>query len=280
MGLKEREAARRLITLLDAAYEGGVAVFVLAEGGVEELFRVRLAKKAKSEKVRDEGFEGVRGHRAAVSTEPESPDPALRDTDAEGLRAEEEDEEDDIMLRETLGAYLAIQARDLAYRRRSPFSPGSTSLTEQQRERIEHMAIWTGEDEVFAFKRAGSRLREMGWSVGYWARAGENRGIDRVDAGIEGVDTGFGAGTVDRSSIEADFGDEASYHGYLKQFTKFNPSLASPSSTKPTMKPFADWHFFGMQNDEESWSVKAFFRQLRKRYEPPPADFKVKEGNK
>lgn len=326
MGLKEREAARRLITFLDAAYEGGVRVYFLADKEPENLFRVKQAERtaplvqnkpagpgsdgagegpAMNWFNRDPAYVRQRSHRAAVSDEADSgpsreelryraaehrdtgeqlqPEPhqqaAPSDTAA---AAEEEEDNDDIMLRETVGAAMAITARDLAYRRRSPF----LSKAEQElidKTRIDTMTIFTAEDELFAFKRASSRLREMCWSPGYWERSGPNRG---AQAALDGLGGGLAEGQqpeqaeLSRGQIDDaannDWGDEASYAGYLKQYTRFN-HMPDPLAKKEKMKPFGDWHFFGMQNEEDSWSVKNFFRILRKRYEPPPADFKIRE---
>jgi len=87
----------------------------------------------------------------------------------------------------------------------------------------------------------------------------------------------------DQGPAHDDFGDEASYAGYLKQYKRFNQKpnesdleFASRVKQQATpaklgkMRPFPDYHFFGMQQGEDSWSVKMFFRQLRRRYEPPP----------
>jgi hypothetical protein len=318
MGLREREAARRLITFLDAAYEAGVAVYLLADREPENLFRIKAHERntpvvrnkpvggdhvGESAAERDGWFDRDpanllrRLHRANVSDEPESGRSMTDEKEqialnlAEMLTAhraerekaastEQDAEEDtvDIMQRETIGAAMAITARDLAYRRSSPFlSAAEQSLIDKTR--IDSMAIFTAEDEMFAFKRAGSRLREMGWSVGYWERSGVNRGQTAGLAGLGGgraegeaePETAFRRGN-DEPSL-GDWGDEASYAGYLKQFTRHNPSPFA----KEKMKPFGDWHFFGMQDEEDSWSVKRFFRQLRKRYEAPPASFKVRE---
>ncbi|KAI9000092.1 AFG1-like ATPase-domain-containing protein [Hyaloraphidium curvatum] len=301
MGLREREAARRLITLLDAAYEGGCAVYVLADREPERLFRVKQAEKGApvvrakpfggdgagewdlgDREAPRGGFRATRGHRAAVSDEAESggpPDPRARQP-AEAEEAAEEGDDMDIMLRETVGAAMAITARDLAYRRRSPFSSSAREDELVDRRRIDRMTIFTAEDELFAFKRASSRLREMCWSPLYWERSGGNRELRAAD-NVEGLggSVGEGQGREERyqgAGAEADWGDEASYAGYLKQFTRFNPDH-NVSGEKKRNKPFAEWHFFGMQDGEDSWSVRSFFRQLRKRYEPPPAGFKVKE---
>ncbi|KAI8801300.1 AFG1-like ATPase-domain-containing protein [Cladochytrium replicatum] len=115
---------------------------------------------------------------------------------------------------------------------------------------INRLAIFTAEDERFAFRRAVSRLHEMRSSV-YLA---SNHAPKPVDIEFDVADTVRELGQVDnggrsvsrtnpateeRLGSEAygdDFGDEASYRGYLEMYKRFNDGAKQPPKYGDTVQ--------------------------------------------
>jgi protein AFG1 len=143
------------------------------------------------------------------------------------------------------------------------------------------LAIFTAEDEKFAFKRAVSRLKEM-QSVSYWAQthapvpsefAGLNS-MNQPDVSSNNEEKGPTGSTVVSKGDDPlkdapprftdDFGDEASYTGYLKQFQRFSPTsepgrdpIMDTFKLKEDSKPkFKENHFWSV-GDASSWGKKA-----------------------
>ncbi|KAJ3336708.1 hypothetical protein HDU93_002328 [Gonapodya sp. JEL0774] len=279
MGMGMKDPARRWITFVDAAYEMKVKLIVLAAATPEDLFVISPSQIF------------------LPTVSPPSPDHEGSGSPLSATDGDAEMDTNDIMLRETLGAALSQSSRQRAYRSMWGARSGSEEEEEKKaREDVERLAIFTAEDEIFAFRRASSRIREMGWGGRYAEESGAGRKVEGWTGGVGWGDPENGPNVeVDAGSVTAtphrndspasdDWGDEASYRGYLKQFTRFNQQ---PDEThedfidrirgkvgrgrrevKGKPKPMADWHFFGLQGgDEDSWGVKLFMRQLRKKYE-------------
>jgi predicted ATPase len=289
MGLLMKDQARRLITLIDACYETKVKLVVSADSLPEDLFLIKpLLLNTPTVVAPLPDHYGSAAYDWANISNPVNPvKPSETTTPSEGGQ----EPEIDIMQREVIGAAISISSRDRAYRGMWGRPMSEAEQLKEMRD-MEKLAIFTAEDEVFAFRRASSRLREMGWSSKYRTESGEQRvakrGLDGVTTDLftqppPSVQTAREKIELDQGPSHDDFGDEASYAGYLKQYKRFNQKheesdlefaerikqQATPGNLGK-MKPFPDYHFFGMQNGEDSWSVKMFFRQLRRRYEAPP----------
>ncbi|KAJ3179764.1 hypothetical protein HDU85_004765 [Gaertneriomyces sp. JEL0708] len=139
------------------------------------------------------------------------------------------------------------------------------SATRNSSSDVTNLSLFTGEEEKFAFRRAVSRLKEMRSSV--WSeRQHRPQPVNFVKAGDEGRMLDDNMGGQDERRLRTstdefpvpgdDFGDEASYHGYLSMYQRFNPDeiprdvLAEREADKPR---FADRHFWSLGE----WGVKA-----------------------
>ncbi|KXS20754.1 hypothetical protein M427DRAFT_51722 [Gonapodya prolifera JEL478] len=281
MGLGMKDPARRLITFLDAAYEWKVRIYILAGAAPEDLFVISPSQ---------------------IFLPTVSPPSA--DHEGSPLSAADDiptDDSTDIMLRETLGAAISQTSRQRAYRTMWGARGGSEEEEEKKaREDVERLAIFTAEDEIFAFRRASSRIREMAWGARYARESGAGRSVGAWTGSDWSESSEGGVGTATEAVTPAvphrhdtmasdDWGDEASYRGYLKQFTKFNQQAdetheefvdrmrgkvgrGSREVRGKTLK-LPDWHFFGMQGgDSDGWGVRLFMRQLKRKYEGKSAE--------
>ncbi|TPX68091.1 hypothetical protein SpCBS45565_g03327 [Spizellomyces sp. 'palustris'] len=209
MGLAQKNEARRFITFIDAAYENGVTVIISADHSPESLF---LTTK----------------------------DPV------------DEETADAFMHKEMLGDLMGSTGR-------------GTRMKEAGEDRMSGLAIFTGAEEQFAFKRAVSRLLEMRSQL--WASRVHSR--VKVDFEPAVTDLPSGRQSSPPSPIplpsegnrtlspyydprhdkiqQDDFGDEASYRGYLKMYQRFNPDKGPVKMDRESRKPrFADRHFWAM----------------------------------
>ncbi|KAI9008021.1 AFG1-like ATPase-domain-containing protein [Gaertneriomyces semiglobifer] len=139
------------------------------------------------------------------------------------------------------------------------------SATRNSSSDVTNLSLFTGEEEKFAFRRAVSRLKEMRAAV--WSeRHHRPQPVNFVKAGDKGRMLDDNMGGQDERRLRTstdefpvpgdDFGDEASYHGYLSMYQRFNPDekprdvLAEREADKPR---FADRHFWSLGE----WGVKA-----------------------
>ncbi|KAJ3320137.1 hypothetical protein HDU76_000367 [Blyttiomyces sp. JEL0837] len=128
MGLAQKNEARRLITFIDAAYENKVQLIISADDDPENLFVTA----------------------PQVSTKDPSSSSSSTKTDWED---DPNESADAVMHREMMGDLLG--GISFIETTNPSSSPTANSLA------ITKLAIFTGEDERFAFRRAVSRIQEM-----------------------------------------------------------------------------------------------------------------------
>ncbi|KAI8824947.1 AFG1-like ATPase-domain-containing protein [Fimicolochytrium jonesii] len=231
LGLVQKNEARRFITFIDAAYENKVKLIISAEAEPDDLF-------------------------VTIDDPLKTPD----------------ESSDEFMHKEMLGDLMGLTRR-------------GTNMSKQGKSfgELSKLAIFTGEDEKFAFRRAVSRLKEMRTSV--WAgRSHVPQEVDvrrskKDDDEAEDANTSKGnAGSAEspepswrakptpssRSTSATpdqnkhytptdDFGDEASYSGYIRQYEKFNhlphsseQSKSAYERSQETAPRFRERHFWSM----------------------------------
>ncbi|KND00254.1 uncharacterized protein SPPG_04585 [Spizellomyces punctatus DAOM BR117] len=227
MGLAQKNEARRFITFIDAAYENGVTVIISADHSPESLF---LTTK----------------------------DPV------------DEETADAFMHKEMLGDLMGSTRR-------------GTGMKEAGEDRLSGLAIFTGAEEQFAFKRAVSRLLEMRSQL-WTSRVHSPVKVDFSPA-VTGLPGECQPSPTHPTSLPSvgnvtlspyydprhdkiqgdDFGDEASYRGYLKMYQRFNPDEGPVKLDRESQKPrFPDRHFWAMGDwgpRAGKWGqgVRAFF---------------------
>ncbi|KAJ3415392.1 hypothetical protein HDV05_004986, partial [Chytridiales sp. JEL 0842] len=187
MGLKEKNEARRFIWFLDAAYENRVRVVVSADAEPEGLFVVR---------------------------------------DEEKVGKEEKEGGDEVMHREMLGdlmgGFEVVRKQGKAKKGEKEGGWGEMDAYE-----VRKLAIVTGEDEKFAFKRAVSRLKEMS-SIAYLASR-----IAFEDDKMEGKDAAAAGG---HQPVFLDWTPlKHTHHSTVSDFSQ--PPPPPNSSTSPSAPP-------------------------------------------
>lgn len=152
------------------------------------------------------------------------------------------------------------------------------SMTQGKREatpsEMMKLAIFTAEDERFAFKRAVSRIKEMQSSV-YLSES--HCPVDAKGKGLESINlskkvlpgqrskgampSSVASSDEQPSRFTDDFGDEASYSGYLKQYERYSGAnkkrdpIMETFKLKEDSKPkFRDRHFWAVGQE---WGRKA-----------------------
>jgi len=171
MGLLMKDQARRLITLIDACYENKVKLVISADSAPENLFLIKplLANTPTVVAPLPDHYGSPAYDWANISNPVTVSKESSRAAQTQAIPAEEP--EIDIMQREVIGAAISISSRDRAYRNMWGRPMSEEEQLKNMRD-MEKLAIFTAEDEVFAFRRASSRLREMGWSSKYRAESG------------------------------------------------------------------------------------------------------------
>lgn len=147
------------------------------------------------------------------------------------------------------------------------------------------LAIFTAEDEKFAFKRAVSRIKEMQsreyLSLPHSPVALDQSGLQHVNTSqmAQGQPLGTGGTTAKVNDLPPsvhtdDFGDEASYTGYVKLYQQFNTDKSGRDTIMDTFrhkedsKPkFKENHFWavgdkwGSKTGKWGEGIKALFGQ-------------------
>ncbi|KAJ3094446.1 hypothetical protein HDU97_008043 [Phlyctochytrium planicorne] len=158
MGMAMKNEARRFITFLDAAYENRTKVIMSADDTPENLFVMEPPKPTETDSA---------DPTTSASSPATPPQPQQQEESPDAVMHRE-------MLGDLLGGFEVI---------RNPTSPTGFD--------VRRLAILSGSDERFAFRRAVSRIKEMGsevylktphapWKVDW-------RGLETVK-GVEGAD--------------------------------------------------------------------------------------------
>ncbi|TPX57447.1 hypothetical protein PhCBS80983_g03837 [Powellomyces hirtus] len=260
MGLEQKNEARRFITFVDAAYENKVRLVMSADADPEHLFIL-------------------------------TGDPAR------------EESSDQFMHREMMGDLMGMTQRGTNMARSgSRFGD------------VGRLAIFTAKEEEFAFKRAVSRLKEMrteAWTKAAHIPRGVDFGASVADNGRCGDDaepyvSHHDSHALSSSSQEPaldasprhgetntyasdDFGDEASYAGYIRQYKRFNPDDNLEVNTNDTRRGkgrnslnLPERHFWGMglwgaKAGKWGVGVKAFWDQVNSSASTEKADAQRQE---
>ena len=135
------------------------------------------------------------------------------------------------------------------------------------------LAIFPAEDEKFAFKRAVSRIKEM--QTSYYLSQAHSPVASQVPEKLIGLHKGRGLDPTAKTDIKNirdedvpppsrmtdDFGDEASYSGYIRMYQRFNNDAGEPEPILDAMKrkedgkpKFKEQHFWGVG---DKWGQKA-----------------------
>ncbi|KAI9106032.1 AFG1-like ATPase-domain-containing protein [Phlyctochytrium arcticum] len=249
MGLVQKNEARRFITFIDACYENRCQLILSAEAAPDQLF---------------------------ITTNDGSP-----------LDNNASESADSVMHKEMLGDLLGM-------------TPQGSHVGRDR------LAIFTGEEERFAFRRAVSRLYEMQsrrWATlqhmpqavefaeGVGRAFGEEPTLQSLEA-VSSADNGADDAVADFIAAQSapspvssttndttkrrhtpatdDFGDEASFAGYLKMYERFNPDNADPikilaerDGNRPTFLSRHIWSLGEWGSKAGKWGqgVAAFIRQ-------------------
>eukprot|EP01135_Chromosphaera_perkinsii_P001197 Nk52_evm8s161 gene=Nk52_evmTU8s161 len=212
LGIKQKDEARRFITLIDAMYESRVKFLCSASDIPEKLF---LLKRSDS----DEESDGLASAKAVKK------------------RTEELTTEDQMLL-EMMG--------ELGY-------------DMKQRFHVSTIAIFTGEEEWFSFKRAVSRMKEM--QTEQYLELPHNPTV--VDF-VQSAEAKHSSADQPRHQpFSDDFSDEVSYRE-----TIYTERAAEKQKQLPKFKAN---HFWGLQNSwsEVTTTARKRIRELiRERKEP------------
>ena len=136
MSLRQRDQARRFITFVDQLYNHKTRLIASAAVPVEELFSGAAGWHDQGATLEGLEFEGEAGKAPELNP-------------------------------------IGVTANSLASSAAATLA-GTANVGADSRKRLGKDSLFTGEDETFAFRRALSRLREMG-SVEFLARAGDRR---------------------------------------------------------------------------------------------------------
>nr|CDI52426.1 related to ATPase family protein [Melanopsichium pennsylvanicum 4] len=199
MTLMQKNQARRMITLLDAVYEAGCRLIVLADAGPDDLFfpdaesasrhaargpaagpgdvRPELQFSARRDGTTEDVVDmSTKGARSPFLTPPhgqaypEEEELAARKANQRVDFSQDEFMTDSLIMAETLSE--AMQDTEEGFRpnisayssdRPSTRSSGEMKSNDDKDDKIgfKHLAIFSGEDERFSYQRAVSRLFEM-----------------------------------------------------------------------------------------------------------------------
>ncbi|KAI8926061.1 AFG1-like ATPase-domain-containing protein [Entophlyctis helioformis] len=249
MGLFERNEARRFITFIDAAYENKTKLVFSADTDPDDLFV--LPDKATDDSadavMHREMMGDLLGESAALNAATPSP-PAASASASQPLPP---------------GT--------------SAIKPGYVPESESESDQLTSLAVFTAEEERFAFTRAVSRIKEMqadaymasphapkaiplsGLSsavIGHLtptpadSRSFPTTAPGPLPAPLGGVHDPTASPASTTPSTD-DFGDEASYRGYLTQYNRYGTGggrrhTADNDATRSSKPRFAERHIWGL----------------------------------